>query len=456
MRISAVFLATLICSKSLLADRDELINAVFANETSQAKALLVEGLAVDEPDQRGVTALGLACQNGNAELVELLLAKGAQAQTRSGREPPLLIAARTGSVACVKMLLAAGAKIDESGRGSQTPLMWAAAAGHQEVVSLLIAKGADTEKTLDTGFDALLFAVRGGHRDVVVELLESGLAVDKAYNPKRGGGGNMRGGTSPMMLAVENGHLELALELVARGADPNDLRSSYGPLHALTWVRKSVRGDGADGIPPPFIMSELGSLGFVRKLVEAGADVNLQLVNGGGGRGRVHRKGQTPFFMAAASGDLALAKLLLELGADPTLNSADDTTPFLTAVGLGILAPGEEQSLEEDALAMGEFLLTLGADINHVNKNGETAMHGAAYKASPKMMEFLDKEGADIAIWNERNRYGWTPLLIAQGFRPGNFRPIQYSEDALANIMRSHGVEPTKSPPPPRSEEYEE
>lgn len=266
----------------------------------------------------------------------------------------------------------------------------------------------------------------------------------------------MRGGTSPMMLAVENGHLELALELVARGADPNDLRSSYGPLHALTWVRKSVRGDGADGIPPPFIMSELGSLGFVRKLVEAGADVNLQLVNGGGGRGRVHRKGQTPFFMAAASGDLALAKLLLELGADPTLNSADDTTPFLTAVGLGILAPGEEQSLEEDALAMGEFLLTLGADINHVNKNGETAMHGAAYKASPKMMEFLDKEGADIAIWNERNRYGWTPLLIAQGFRPGNFRPIQYSEDALANIMRSHGVEPTKSPPPPRSEEYEE
>ena len=219
---------------------------------------------------------------------------------------------------------------------------------------------------------------------------------------------------------------------------------------------KAVRGDGADGIPPPFIMSELGSLGFTRKLVKAGADVNLRIAKGGGRKGSVNRKGQTPFFMAAASGDLPLAKLLLELGADPTMKSSDDTTPFLTAVGLGVLAPGEEQSLEEDALEMAEFLLGLGADINHVNKNGETAMHGAAYKASPEMMEFLDSKGADISIWNQKNRYGWTPLLIAQGFRPGNFRPIQYSEEALSKIMRSHGVEPAKSPPPPRSQKYVE
>jgi hypothetical protein len=55
-------------------------------------------------------------------------------------------------------------------------------------------------------------------------------------------------------------------------------------------------------------------------------------------------------------------------------------------------------------------------------------------------------------VWNKENRKGWTPLLIAQGFRPGNFRPIQYTEDALVEVMRRHGVEPTPSPPPPGSD----
>lgn len=450
------WLAPLICSGNLFADRAEFLHIVFRDETVKALTLIEQGAIVAGANERGVTALGLACQNGNAELVEALLAKGALPTTRSGGESPLLIAARTGSVGAMKALLAAGAKIDEPGKGSQTALMWAAAEGHLEAVRLLVEEGADTERTLESGFDALLFAVRAGHGEVVMVLLESGLPVSKAYFPTRSGGANMRTGTSPLMLAVENGHLELALELVVRGADPNDQRSGFAPLHALTWVRKSVRGDGPDGIPPPFITSELGSLGFARQLVKAGADVNLRVAKGSGGKGRVHSEGQTPFFMAAASGDLAFAKLLLDLGADSSINNIHDTTPFLVAVGLGILAPGEEQSLEEDALAMGQFLLELGADINHVDRNGETAMHGAAYKAVPKLMEFLDANGANIAIWNQKNRYGWTPLLIAQGFRPGNFRPIEYSEEALAKIMRSYGVAPPKSPPPPRSKEYEE
>lgn len=443
-------------SSSLSASQEQLIAAVFQNETQQAIALIEAGTEIDKPDKRGVTALGLACQNGNGVLVKLLLERGAGANTASMEEPPLLVAARTGATDCVKALLASGAKIDASSRGGQTALMWAASKGHSEVVQLLLAENADAKKTLSSGFDALLFAVRAGHSEVAKILLDEGLEVDKAYGPKRSGGANMRTGTSPLMMAIENGHLKLALELVARGADPNDMRSGFAPLHALSWVRKAVRGDGADGIPPPEIKGELGTLEFAERLVEAGAEVNLRLTEGGGGPGKVHRRGQTPFFMAAASGDMPLAKTLLELGADSDIRNVQETTPFLAAVGLGILAPGEEQSLEEEALAMGRFLLGIGADINHVDKNGESAMHGAAYKASPIIMEFLDQNGADISIWNQKNKHGWTPLLIAQGFRPGNFRPIQYSEDALAEIMRSHGVEPSKSPPPPRSKGYEE
>ena len=444
------WVALVLITGPLFGEQAEFLSAVFQGESARAISLWKKGGLTLGADERGVTALGLACQNGESELVAFLLEQGASPDEESVGEQPLLIASRTGSLACVSALLDKGAQVNVSGRGAQTPLMWAAAKGHSEVVSLLLEKGAKAEKTLESGFDALMFAVRAGRRGVVEVLLESGLDVEKAYSPKQSRGGKMRQGTSPLMLAVENGHLEMAMELVQRGANPNDLRSGVAPLHALTWVRKAVRGDGVDGIPPPFIVGEMGSLDFVRHLVKAGADVNLRLTKGsGGGGGRVQRKGQTPFFMAAASGDLPLAKVLLELGADPEVNNAEGTTPFLAAVGLGILAPGEEQSLEDEAIAMGRFLLELGADVNHVDQNGETAMHGAAYKASPKVMVFLDENGADIAIWNQENRYKWTPLLITQGFRPGNFRPIQYSEEAMATIMRSHGVVPPKSPPPP-------
>lgn len=433
----------------------ELIEAVFRDDRARARVLIEEGAHFDQSDERGITALGLACQNGNGPLVEFLLKKGASPRLLSGGERPLLIAARTGSAPCVQHLLAAGAPAHENGRAGQTPLMWAAAGGHLEVVKLLLEGAAKPGKTLVSGFDALLFAVRAGEQEVVEVLLDSGLPVDRVYSPRRPGGANMRAGTSPLLLAVENGHLELALALVARGANPNDLRSGFAPLHVLTWVRKAVRGDGPDGIPPPPIDGELGSLEFVRLLVEAGADVNLRLTKGAGGRGRVHTEGQTPFFMAAASGDLALAKILLELGADARINNVDGTTPFLAAVGLGVLAPGEEQSREDEAVAMAEYLLELGAEINHVDRNGETAMHGAAYKASPLMMQFLDEEGAQIEVWNQKNKYGWSPLLIAQGFRPGNFRPIQYSEEAISAIMLSQGVQPPSSPPPPKAKGYQ-
>lgn len=39
------------------------------------------------------------------------------------------------------------------------------------------------------------------------------------------------------------------------------------------------------------------------------------------------------------------------------------------------------------------------------------------------MVQFLADKGAKIKIWNRKNKYGWTPLLIAEGHRPGNFKP---------------------------------
>jgi hypothetical protein len=120
----------------------------------------------------------------------------------------------------------------------------------------------------------------------------------------------------------------------------------------------------------------------------------------------------------------------------------------MAAAGIGCLAPDEEAGTEAECLAAVEYLLTLKADVNTVDKNGETAMHGAAYKSLPKMVLLLAEKGAKIDVWNRKNKYDWTPLLIAEGFRPGNFKPSVETIDALHRVMRAAGVTPP--PPTPR------
>jgi ankyrin repeat protein len=72
-----------------------------------------------------------------------------------------------------------------------------------------------------------------------------------------------------------------------------------------------------------------------------------------------------------------------------------------------------------------------------VDDKGETAMHGAAYKNSPKAVEFLAAKGAKIEIWNRKNKAGWTPLTIAEGHRFGNFKPSPATVAALMRVMGS-------------------
>src|SRR6185436_11287504 len=112
-------------------------------------------------------------------------------------------------------------------------------------------------------------------------------------------------------------------------------------------------------------------------------------------------------------------------------------------------APDEEAGTEGEALAAVEYLLTLGLDVNTVDANGETAMHGAAYKSLPKMVQLLADKGAKIDVWNKKDKYGWTPLLIAEGFRPGNFKPSFETIAAIHKVMKAAGVTPP--PPTPRT-----
>lgn len=424
-----------------------LLWAVYHDLTDWAGPLIDAGVDVNRANRYGVTPLSIACQNGNARMVQQLLEAGADPQKPfTGGETPLMTAALTGIAPVVHQLIQAGVPLDSQERKGQTALMWAAAAGNTGVVRMLVQAGADWTRPLPSGFTPFFFAIREGHRDIVRLFIEQGADVRASMHATRSGGSLPRKGTTPLILAIENGHFELAVDLLEAGANPNDSSTGYTPLHTMTWVRKPNRGEGEDGAPPPIVTGPISSLDFIRKLIQSGADPNARLERGSSGGGQLSLKGATPFLMACRTADLEYLKLLYESGADPHLPNSDNATPVMAAAGLGTLAPGETAGTEPEALEVLDFLLSLKADLNHTDDNGETAMHGAAYKCFPEVVRLLHKNGASLSVWNKKNKYGWTPLLIAEGWRPGNYRPSFETMDALHEIMIASGMQP-----PPRT-----
>jgi uncharacterized protein len=427
--------------------------AVYNDDAEIAALLLKSGAKVNVTNRYGVPPLSLACANGNAHLVKLLLDAGANANaSRPGGETVLMTAARTGNLEAVKALLARGANVNAQERRNQTALMWAASEGHAAVVRALIEAGADIRATLASGFTPLFFAVREGQIDAARALLEGGANVNETLQPKpRENSGEpiisasyepVRKGTSPLLMAVENAHFELAIALVEAGADPNDQRTGFTPLHAVSWVRKPDASDTGD--PPPIGSGRLTSLQFVRELVKRGANVNARLAKdtprAPASASLLGMEGATPFLMAADRADLPLMRELLELGSDPFLPNADKTTPLMAAAGFGTANPLEEAGTESEALDAVKLLLDRGADINAVDNNGDTAMHGAAYGNFPTIVKVLAERGADINIWKQPDKEGRTPLFIAEGYKAGRPQPSRPTIDEIQRLMAAAGV----------------
>jgi ankyrin repeat protein len=428
--------------------------AAYHDDVTLASQLLKSGADARAANRYGVTPLSAACTNGNTEMAALLLEAGADANTTlRGGETVLMTAARTGKRGPVQALLSHGADVNARDQKGQTALMWAAAEGHADVVSILLAANADFKRPLPSGFTPLLFAAREGRLDVVRVLLKAGADINDMIPARKGVARGPKSGTGALLMAVENGHFELAIELVKAGADPNDQRAGYGALHMLSWVRKPSRGDDEEGDPPPIGSGKLTSLEFVKEMVAHGANVNLRSKAGVSGRGILSKPGATPFLAAAATADIPLMELLVKLGADPLQANSQGTSPLLAAAGVGVGAPEEAPGTEPEVLESVKLLLKLGADVNAVDGNGETAVHGAAYRNHPKGVQLLAEKGAKIAVWNKANKAGLTPLVIAEGHRPGlNFRPSPETVAALHRVLLAAGVTPPKSSlPPPKS-----
>lgn len=423
--------------------------SAYHDDLATARLLVRAGADAGAENRYGVRPLSLACENGSADLIELLVGAGADPNAAlRGGETPLMTASRTGRIGAVRALLTHEAEVRATvSLGGQTALMWASAEGHADVAKVLIAAGADVGARLASGFTPLLFAVREGRFEAVQALLAAGADPNDWIRPPpdtlsraRGYSGAPPFGASALLIAVENAHYELATKLLDAGADPNARKPGYTVLHAIARVRKPGLGDND---PPPEGSGNMTSIEFVKEIAGRGADLEAKMTKKVNlGNTRLNKLGATPYFLAAQSADAELMRTLAALGADTGARNVENSTPLMAAAGLGTRSPGEDAGTEPEVLEAVEAALELGADINATDDNGETVMHSAAYKNLPRVVEYLASNGADITVWNRPNRYGWTPLAIATGYRFGNFKPSPVTIEALRRVMIADGVVP--------------
>jgi ankyrin repeat protein len=407
--------------------------AVNRDDLPTVDLLIRAGANVQAANRYGVTPLRLACINGNGAIVERLLRAGADPDTAMpDGETALMTAARTGRADAIRALVAAGADVGarEQSRG-QTALMWAAAENNAAAVKLLIELGADPrERSRGGAFTPYLFAIRAGHIDAARALLDSGVDVDEA----------LPDGTSALVLAAINAHYELAAFLVDRGANPNADAQGWTALHQIAWSRRHNAGFN---LPGPVATGGVDSLDLVRTLVARGADVDARQKKEpkDGNRNLQNRIGATPFLLAAKSNDLPLMRTLLDLGADPRIKTNNNTTALMVAAGVGIWAPGENPGTHEEALAAVTLALEVGAgDVNDIDDNGDTALHGAVYRGGAiPVIELLAEKGARLDVVNKK---GWMPVTAADGveYTPAVLKRYPDAAALLRRLMQAQGL----------------
>jgi ankyrin repeat protein len=427
---------------------------------------------------RGTTPLMWAVANGNAAAAKLLIEHGADVSARSsaaskGRTAYLAPTAKERARQAGPAGQGQRGGQRENQRGGQRRDPAQAARAGQDLAAGIERAGpeaggtivvADVDQDLaeriaflarDRDVDGgaltpLVFAARRGDIESARILLAARADVNQVTQY----------GWSPLLTATQNRYYKLASFLLENGADPNLAnKGGWTPLYLATDNRNIENGDY------PARKPDMDHLDFIKILLARGANVNARMKDSTETRTIfthqwLYEDGATAFLRAAQSGDIVLMRLLLDNGADPNIATTNGTTPLMVASGIGwVEGVTNEHGLKENLEAV-KLLLELGADVNAVDGDGRTALHGAAHKGRDDVVQILVDRGALLdardggsrdSIAGELLGHTWTPLDYADGLvRVGVQSAIAHPETAalLRKLMTERGL---PAPPPNRT-----
>ncbi|MGI9298393.1 MAG: ankyrin repeat domain-containing protein [Gammaproteobacteria bacterium] len=207
------------------------------------------------------------------------------------QECDLCVAAGVGDTVKIAELIAAGADPDMEGPFGAPALLYAARHGQAEAINALIFGGATWLATDDRGLTGTMVGVLAGHVNVVSVLMARGAPINQRDE----------NGWTPLVYASQHGHVPLA-SLILSGVNTAFPDAGY--------VRPN-RG-GPDGMTPLMAAAAGNNREIVRMILDANADVNQK-----------NDYGTTALMFAVYFGHAAMMTLLVENGADVTIQDKD-------------------------------------------------------------------------------------------------------------------------------------
>jgi ankyrin repeat protein len=413
-----------------------LMLAASAGDTATLTALLDAGAKPDTLEtERGHTALMFAAAADRLPAVKLLLAKGADpkiatkvtnlsALSSEGNNPEGRNLAHTGAGGTPQARPnqpPAGQRPRVGGRdrqyffnelvhaqGGMAPLHFAARQGYDDIAGTLLDAGVDVN-SLKGGDMAspLLVATVNGHFDLASALLDRGADPNLASE----------NGVAPLFAVVnlkwaqeagypqpwahldqKMGYLEYMKKLLDKGANPNVRVTKKVWYSGYNFDLSGVDEVGAT----PFWRAAYGAdVEAMKLLVAYGADPNIPSAKPPG---------------RPRTGDADIRQIVDVSGQSEVPTGGPGVPPLLAAAGAGYsegFAANSHRYSPGGMLAAVKYMVDeLGMDVNIRDHEGSTALHHAASRGDNEMITFLVSKGADVKAVN---REGQTTVDMANG-----------------------------------------
>ena len=479
-----------------IKDRNQytpLIMAIYYGNADAAKKLLKAECRVDVEDQQGMSPLHAAMSRGNEELVGMLLERGCDMFQKNKQDvTPFMLACQAGQLKFVKEHFDASKAAEKSKQGQtcllyatysnqanvvkylceqtdlvnvadnngQTPLKIAVSYDNPEMVKTLLKYEADPNVKSVNDYDLLpiIAAANNANPNIVGALLKAG-AKTTALEPQTGNqalhvacrsaspqwgqanpelqkraakviqalldaeadpNAKNKSEQTPLEIAVQSNFAQ-GIDLLIRRTKNVDI--DLGQKSFLHWAcemnmanavdvllerdKSKVNVADAQGQTPLCIAAAGGNLAIVKSLLNAGATVN-----------QMAEDGQTPVHAAVASKSPEVLKLMIEQGADLTMQDGSGRVPLHVAAWFGnvdaIKTLGNSSvnmtpvtqtgstplhlAAWQDQAEAAAALIDFGVDINRKDADGWTPLHKAAHRGNVKMVKLLLDRGADKSV----------------------------------------------------------